>query len=171
MRIESPYHEGELAVQERLGELEEGRRNGRVISDTILKGALKYIEQQPLAVFGSVDGEQNVWASALVGNPGFIKALDDRRVEVDLTQTARNRHDPFWRNIEGESRVGMLVIDLGTRRRLRINGHLSDTTPGRLRLEVTESYPNCPKYIQRRHIVARVANGASPFATARLAIG
>ena len=62
MRFENAYHEGELYVQQRLGEVEEGRRNGRAVSDSILKGALKYIEQQQLAVFGSVDDEGNVWA-------------------------------------------------------------------------------------------------------------
>ncbi len=78
MRLENPYHEGELAVQQRLGEVEEGRRNGRAVSDSILKGALKYIEQQPLAVFGSVDDEENIWASVLVGNPGFMRAPEYR---------------------------------------------------------------------------------------------
>ncbi len=161
MRLENPYHEGELAVQQRLGEVEEGRRNGRAISDSILKGALKYIEQQPLAVFGSVDDEENIWASVLVGNPGFMRAPDERTVEVDLTQTAHNRHDPFWTNVERNSQVGMLVIDLGTRRRLRINGRISRTAQERLRLDVAESYPNCPKYIQRRHVIANIVDGGS----------
>lgn len=155
MRHESPYHEGELLVQERLGELSEGARNGRAISDSILKGALKYIDQQPLAALGSVDAAGNVWASVLIGNPGFLRAPDERSVEVDLAQIVRNVGDPFWTNIEGDSRVGMLVIDLGTRRRLRINGRITGAAPDRLRLDVVESYPNCPKYIQRRHLVAR----------------
>ncbi len=152
MIIESPYHEGELLVQQRIGEINESRRNGRVISDSILKGALKYIEQQPLAVFGSVDNEEVIWASVLVGSPGFMRASDERSVEMEITQAARNRHDPFWSNIKSNSQVGMLVIDLGTRRRLRINGRISSTAEERLRLDVAESYPNCPKYIQRRHV-------------------
>ena len=35
MRIENPFHEGELDVQERAGEREEGARNGRVVADHI----------------------------------------------------------------------------------------------------------------------------------------
>ncbi len=31
MRIDSPFHEGELDVQKRASELEEGQRNGRVL--------------------------------------------------------------------------------------------------------------------------------------------
>ncbi len=161
MRIEKPYHDGEVFVQQRVGQVEEGRRNGRAISDSILKGALKYIEQQPLAVFGSVDDTENIWASVLVGKPGFMRAPDERTVEVDLTQTACNRQDPFWTNIEHNSQVGMLIIDLGTRRRLRINGRISRAAQERLRLDVAESYPNCPKYIQRRHATALKGEGAS----------
>ncbi len=167
MRLENPYHEGELFVQERLGEIDEGGRNGRAISDSILKGALKYIEQQRLAVFGSVDQEANVWASVLTGNPGFMRAPDERTVEVDLTQTAQNQEDPFWTNIEHNPQVGMLVIDLGTRRRLRINGRISQTSQEQLRLAVTESYPNCPKYIQRRRVTARMAGATSPASEPR----
>ncbi len=161
MRIEKPYHDGEFFVQQRVGQVEEGRRNGRAISDSILKGALKYIEQQPLAVFGSVDDTENIWASVLIGKPGFMRAPDERTVDVDLTQTVRNRQDPFWTNIEHNSQVGMLVIDLGTRRRLRINGRIGYTAGERLRLNVAESYPNCPKYIQRRHVTAHIVDGAS----------
>ncbi len=37
MRIENPYHEGELMVQERVGVLEEGKRNAAAIADSIVK--------------------------------------------------------------------------------------------------------------------------------------
>lgn len=161
MRLDNPYHEGELFVQQRLGEVDEARRNGRAISDSILKGALKFIEQQPLAVFASEDQQKNVWASLIVGNPGFMRAPDERTVDVDIARTASSRRDPFWGNIEHSSRVGMLIIDLGTRRRLRINGNVSRTAQNELRVKVLESYPNCPKYIQRRHIAARTAHGRS----------
>ena len=163
MRIENPYHEGELIVQERVGVLEEGKRNAAAIADSIVKGALKFIDQQPMAVLGSVDVDHNVWASVLVGEPGFMAAVDDRTVMFDLAQTARNTHDPFWENIAHRPEIGMLVIELASRRRLRINGRISRESDDRLRLDVAESYPNCPKYIQRRHVTTNlVGSGESP---------
>ncbi len=153
MQLQHPYHEGELFIQKRLGEVEEGRRNGRIISDSILKGALPFLERQPLAVVGSTDAQGNNWASLLVGKPGYLSAPDDRTLEIDLTRTAPDLNDPLWKNIEQNSPIGMLVIDLGTRRRLRINGNIASKTQRRLLLEITESYPNCPKYIQRRHMI------------------
>ncbi len=38
MRIENPYHEGELTVQKRVGAIEGGKRNAANIHDAILQG-------------------------------------------------------------------------------------------------------------------------------------
>lgn len=152
MRLENPFHEGELLVQQRVGEVEMAQQNGQIISDTIPKGALKFIEQQSMAILGSVDERQNIWASMLFGSPGFIKPVDGKTIEVDLTQTILSSDDPLWTNIQTDKRIGMLAIELSSRRRLRINGTIGQLTSDRLRLDVLESYPNCPKYIQRRHI-------------------
>ena len=161
MTIDHPYHEGELAVQERLGEVDTGQRNGRAVADTILKGALKFIEQQPMAVLGSMDADQNVWASLMLGRPGFMSA-DERAVTFDLAQTLPQPHDPLWVNIESDKRLGALVIELASRRRLRINGPVTRTGTDQLRLDVEQSYPNCPKYIQRRHVKSGWAVRGSP---------
>jgi predicted pyridoxine 5'-phosphate oxidase superfamily flavin-nucleotide-binding protein len=152
MRIDNPFHDGELDVQEQAGELEEGRRNGRVLADSIMKGALKFVAQQPMVVFGSVDDEQNVWASVWFGPVGFATAPDERRVEFDLLRAGVHEHDPFWKNIQHNARIGALFLELATRRRLRINGTVTRPTLDRLTLDVEECYPNCPKYIQRRNI-------------------
>ena len=151
MKIENPYHEGELEVQARVGVLDEGAMNSRVIQDSIIKGALKFINQLPMAVFGSLDRDENVWASVFIGAPGFMQAENERTVNFDLTGIRRNADDPFWANIQRNQKVGMLAIELATRRRLRINGTISRISDDHLRLHVEESYPNCPKYIQRRY--------------------
>ena len=152
MKIQKPFHEGELEVQDRLGLRTEGKQNSGVITDSIVKGALRFIEQQSMAVLGSVDRDENVWASVLAGQAGFMQATTERLITFDLSKTAGNEHDPFWKNIEDHPQVGILVIELATRRRLRINGRIRRSGEQRLELEVLESYPNCPKYIQRRHV-------------------
>jgi len=152
MRIDNPYHEGELDVQKRAGELAEGHRNGRVLADSIMPGALKFVAQQPMVVFGSVDDHQDVWASILFGTPGFVTAPNERKVEFNLSRAGINEHDLFWNNIQHNPRIGALFLELSTRRRLRINGTVARPTFDRLTLDVAECYPNCPKYIQRREI-------------------
>ena len=152
MKIQEPFHEGELEVQNRLGLRTEGEQNAGVITDSIVKGALRFIEQQQMAVLGSIDQDENVWASVLVGRPGFMQADTERLITFDLSQIACNEDDPFWRNIESHPQVGILAIELASRRRLRVNGRIRHSGEQRLELEVLESYPNCPKYIQRRQV-------------------
>lgn len=149
MSILTPYHEGELAVQDRAGQRDVGALNGSVISDTIIKGAQKFIEQQSFIVTGSTDHEHNVWASVIFGKSGFMSA-SDKTIEFDLSKTRVNSVDPFWSNIESSSKIGGLVIEMTRRRRLRVNGDISTVGENKLRLDVLESYPNCPKYVQRR---------------------
>jgi len=154
MRIDQPFHEGELLMQERAGERTRGERTGRVISDTIIPGAIPFLAKQTTLVLGSVDPLGRVWASVLFGRPGFVVAPDDRAVELDLTMTVELPGDPLWSSLRGDPRVGLLAIDLETRRRLRVNGRVSELDADRARIEVVEAYPNCPKYIQRRRLVA-----------------
>ena len=153
MRLESPFHEGELHAQQRVGEEIAAQQNGQIIGDTIVQNAIKFIEQQRMIVLGSVDAGQKVWASVLFGLPGFVKPVDPQAIAFDLTQAMINPHDPFWANIQAENQIGMLAIELASRRRWRINGAIAQKASDRLRLNVVESYPNCPKYIQRRQLV------------------
>lgn len=154
---QNPYHEGELRVQERAGEAELARRLGRAIADQIPAGAFGFIGRQRMMVVGSVDREGRPWATMLLGEPGFVTALDPGTLAVDLERASCHPEDPLWENLADDSRLGTLLIDLATRRRFRVNGR-ADGAPGdRLRIAVQEAYGNCPKYIQRRH-----ATGDSP---------
>lgn len=167
MQLENPFHEGELLVQQQAGEIAKGEQNGRIIADSIPKGAFKFSEQQSMVILGSVDGEQNVWASILLGHPGFIRAVDSQTVEFDLERVFKHPGDRFWTNIDRENRIGMLVIELATRRRLRINGAIAPITTNKLRLRVLESYPNCPKYIQRRQLSINIATDLNQLPESR----
>ena len=157
MRSDNPFHDGEIAIQTRAGEQLMAERNGRAINTQIMPGALKFVAQQPLVVFGSVDESQNVWASIVVGKPGFATAPDPHTVSFDFSSAGSFGGDPLWRNIGHDPRVGTLFIELASRRRLRINGRVTREASGNLRLAVREAYPNCPKYIQRRQLRTNAA--------------
>jgi ferredoxin-NADP reductase/predicted pyridoxine 5'-phosphate oxidase superfamily flavin-nucleotide-binding protein len=63
---------------------------------------------------------------------------------------------------DGEA-VGLLGIELHTRRRNRVNGVIRATTGGLLHVAVDQSFGNCPQYIQRRD-VAVIRDPHEPFA-------
>ena len=94
----------------------------------------------------------------LFGSRGFMTSRDGQSVDVDLSLVEIQQHDPFWRNIEANATVGMIAIELGTRRRIRINGEIMRPADNALQLSVREAYPNCPKYITRR-VIKTVVTG------------
>lgn len=152
LQMKNPFHEGELSAQRRAKESASAQHNAGVISDSIAKGAIPFVVQQSLVVFGSIDPDGNPWASVLVGDPGFIRACDERTVLLDVQRQLSAVGDPLWANIEPGTEVGLLVIDLGTRRRLRVNGHIRRLKDTLFELTVVQAYPNCPKYIQQRKL-------------------
>ena len=61
---------------------------------------------------------------------------------------------PRATQLRANHKVGLVFTELETRRRLRVNGVLTEADESGFRLSVAEAYPNCPKYIQRRHLAA-----------------
>lgn len=152
MQTRSTYHAGERAVQARAGQVAIADRNGVVIADTILAGARPFIEKQFMAVLASIDGAGAVWASILYGQPGFARSIRPDAVAFQVPLAQRDATDPIWDNIQTDPTIGMLFIELGSRRRYRINGMVQHQDAEGLEVTVREAYPNCPRYIQRRHL-------------------
>ncbi len=150
MKIESPFHAGELDAQRMAGETALAQRNSAVISDDIIAGALPFLKQQRMVVFGTESADGALWASPLLGSPGLIIPQDPRTLRFDLQLIRSSQADIFWRNLHTGARAGMLAIDLATRRRLRVNGVFERVLDAEFVLAVREAFPNCPKYIQRR---------------------
>jgi predicted pyridoxine 5'-phosphate oxidase superfamily flavin-nucleotide-binding protein len=149
----SVFHEGELAAQKLAGERTTAERNSPMIANRIMPGALEFLRQQPMVIVGTLSDDGTVWASPLIGKPGFVSSLNGRQVYFDLASAAPVKRDILWCNLREGSHMGMLAIELATRRRLRVNGVLSKVSAGELVLDVREAYPNCPKFIQRRKFV------------------
>lgn len=150
----SVYHEGERAVQQSAGEVAIADHNGVVIVGTILGGARPFLQKQSMAVLASVDAQGWPWSSVLFGETGFIRADTATSLGIDVSPARRDPGDPLWANIAANPALGMLFVELGSRRRYRINGRVERVDDQGLSVMVREAYPNCPKYIQRRQLRA-----------------
>lgn len=150
MQIQNPFHPGEIEAQRLAGESLIAERNSAVIADSIIGGALPFLRQQKMVVFGTESGEGLLWASPLFGLPGFMSPEDARTLRFDRNQMRNLDADVFWRNVRAGARAGLLAIELATRRRLRVNGVFRTVSEDGFVLAVEEAFPNCPKYIQRR---------------------
>lgn len=143
------YHNGEKQVQQLTGEERIASSTGRVITDTIIKGAINFIEKQPMAFVSSSDEKGQVWASVLVGDFGFTGVPNPNALSFNQAMIYSSKEDIFYQNIVHKPLLGSLFIELGSRRRFRINGQVKHQG-NHLDINIDEAYPNCPKYIQRR---------------------
>jgi predicted pyridoxine 5'-phosphate oxidase superfamily flavin-nucleotide-binding protein len=146
------FHPGERAVQQRAGESAVADRNRALISDVVVGGARPFIAQQSMVVVGSADDQGRPWASLVSGEPGFVHADDGMSIRIDTMDRGRDTIDPVWNNLRQGRHVGLLFIELGSRRRYRVNGVVSGWDERGADVTVREAYPNCPKYIQRRRL-------------------
>ncbi|MEL7143979.1 MAG: pyridoxamine 5'-phosphate oxidase family protein [Cyanobacteria bacterium J06631_9] len=145
---QSPFHPGELAVQSRLGFQAQADRQGRRMIRTYLtEQHRQFFTQLPYVVVGTLDQAGRPWTSLLVGQPGFLSTPDAHSLQVATSYLAG---DPLPQNLQQGCDVGFLGIDLGTRRRNRLNGKVTDIQAESFTVQVQQSFGNCPQYIQSR---------------------
>jgi hypothetical protein len=144
--MKSAYHEGELEVQGRAGVREMAERIGRGIREEIPEPAREFLRQQPFVVVASVNKKEEVWISILTGKPGFMVSPDERTIYINTTP---GDSDPLKDNLGETGRVGLLVIEFVSRRRMRLNGR-AELRDGAILVRSEQVFSNCPKYIQAR---------------------
>lgn len=151
------FHSGEEFVQEQSGEREMAMRNERIISNQLAAGALIFLRGQKIFFASSTDAQGGLWASVLSGAPSFLELDESQQLFLDPARLESSPDDIFWENIRNAPGVGLLFIELQTRRRFRVNGHIT-ADAGRWRMVIDQAYPNCPKYIQRRQLLSEHTN-------------
>jgi hypothetical protein len=153
--MELVFHPGELGVQERAGVRDQARKIGTGIHATISTAAAEFLLAQRFTVLAAVDSAGRMWASPLTGPQGFLEPVDERRLRVYAHPIAS---DPLAEALGDGVAVGLLVIDLAHRKRLRLNGRVEARDDG-FDVVTREVFGNCPKYIQAR--VAESAGGGT----------
>jgi ferredoxin-NADP reductase/predicted pyridoxine 5'-phosphate oxidase superfamily flavin-nucleotide-binding protein len=142
----SPWHAGEIEMQARIGVSERMEVLGRrVIRDHMPDQHRSFYEQLPFMVYGAVDADGKPWASLLEGESGFVHSSEPQLLHFSSRPTV---DDPA--QLRDGSAIGLLGIELHTRRRNRINGHIGAMSENGFDVTVDQSYGNCPQYIQLR---------------------
>lgn len=144
----SPFHPGEVTLQKTVGVAERMEAFGRrVIRDFLPVQHREFYHQLPFIVLGSVDPSGDAWVTLLSGRPGFMSSPDPKRLAF-AAQT--DPQDPATASLADGAAVGLLGIELHTRRRNRMNGILCKQTDLGFEIEVEHAFGNCPQYIQLR---------------------
>jgi predicted pyridoxine 5'-phosphate oxidase superfamily flavin-nucleotide-binding protein len=83
----------------------------------------------------------------LLAEAGFVRTPTARSLVVNALPDAA---DPLTNNLQVGAALGLLGIELHTRRRNRANGKLTKLDALGFEVAVTQSFGNCKKYIQSR---------------------
>ncbi|MBM7060936.1 pyridoxamine 5'-phosphate oxidase family protein [Pseudomonas sp. UL073] len=146
--MHSPFHPGEQAIQRHVGVREQMEAVGqRVIRDYMPDQHRQFFAQLPWLLVGSQDHDGQPQASLLWGQPGFAHSHAPDHLRIDALAEP---DDPLYANLRPGARLGLLGIELPTRRRNRMNGALLEQDDSGFSVAVQQSFGNCPKYIQIR---------------------
>ena len=164
---DSPFHEGERRIQERVGVRDKIEMIGsRIIRDFMPDEHRGFFAQLSWILVGSVDAAGRPWASVLAGEPGFAHSPDPQVLVLDARPVAG---DVLADHLRVGASLGLLGIGLHTRRRNRLNGTVIEASPGRIAVHVEQSFGNCPKYINRKSFArAQGRTAAAPVASGTL---
>ncbi|MGY2376505.1 flavin-nucleotide-binding protein [Pseudomonas sp. SDO524_S393] len=146
----SPWHAGELQLQESAGVVDRMAVVGpKVIRDHLPEQHRDFYPLLPYLVLGAVDEQGVPWATLVEGAPGFVHSPDPQTLQIDSLPSSS---DPAHGALHPGASVGLLGIDLNTRRRNRMNGHIGNLDHEGFSVDVVHTYGNCPKYIQLRPV-------------------
>jgi predicted pyridoxine 5'-phosphate oxidase superfamily flavin-nucleotide-binding protein len=159
------YNEGNRRLQDQFDTRRLADRiEERIVHTVIDEDDRAFIEGCDMFFIATADAEGRPQCSYKGGDPGFVRVLDERTIAFPVYDG--NGMYLTAGNALVNPHVGLLFIDFERRRRVRLNGVasvadddalLADYPEAQLvvRVEATEVFPNCPRYIHEYKLVQR----------------
>ncbi|UTW44981.1 pyridoxamine 5'-phosphate oxidase family protein [bacterium SCSIO 12696] len=162
----SKFHAAEIAVQKRRGVAEVVAEYGEdFIREAMPQQHRDFFSELPFVLLGLVDQRGYPWAVPLFGPRGFISSPSNTRLVLNALPTLTGLLDLDFKHGQ---KIGLLGIQLETRRRNRMNGVIDSIGENSFSIEVEQSFGNCPKYIQKRELVWMESNAFEDVSRAKI---
>jgi uncharacterized protein len=145
--IEFPFHDGELAARRRAGV----RSGSAAIRAVMPDQHRRFFAELRYLLIAVPDPGGAPAAAMLFGLPGFVSSPDAVTLRIGRLPDA---DDPVGGLLTEGAPIAVLGIDLATRRRNRANGTIALAGAGGITVAVTQSFGNCPQYIQSRSLTS-----------------
>ena len=159
----SVFHTEEYRIQQRLGVAER--------MDEQMKGFIRpfmpaqhraFFCNSPFMMAGLVDSQGHPWAIPLWGDHTtvddhhYIQSPSPTQLSLALDDNVTWLiNDVALLDGNTGSKIALLGLQLSTRRRNRLNGLIMHNRGGVIRVQVEQSYGNCPQYIHPRGTLHR----------------
>lgn len=144
-RIPEPFHAGELLAQQLAG----GGPAGASIRGQMPEQHRQFFPLLPFVCVALADETGWPIATVLHGEKGFVTSPDPGQLHI---AGLPDRDDPARSHLADGADIGILGIDMATRRRNRANGSVLHTNDRGILVNVKQSFGNCPKYIRVRQL-------------------
>ncbi len=154
----TPFHGGEREAQRLAGV----HVHGAAIRDRMPDQHRAFFSALPYLLVAVADAGGWPVATMLAGPPGFVSSPDPASLRIARRPDPA---DPTAAHLTAGVPIGLLGIDLATRRRNRVNGTVRAVCAEGFDVAVAQSFGNCPQYIQARPLDGawdRTAVPASP---------
>ncbi|MEP0961715.1 MAG: pyridoxamine 5'-phosphate oxidase family protein [Roseobacter sp.] len=146
MHSTNPFHQGELQAHARAGVGDVAKWADGFIRDHLPEQHRAFHTSLPFLVISGADTAGQTWITMIDGDEGFITSPTPRRIALD---TRVDPTDPLAKTFQTGSDVGVLGIELASRRRNRFSGVLRADAQG-LGIDMRQTFGNCPQYIHER---------------------
>ena len=159
------YHETHRTLQERFDTRRLADRLEEVkVYAELSEADARFVATRDMLFLATCDATGQPTCSFKAGEPGFIRVVDPGTVMFPWYDG--NGMFLSAGNVAATSRVGLLLIDFESPRRLRIEGdatliHDGDVLASypeaqfAIRVAIRRLYPNCPRYIPKYRLVER----------------
>ncbi|MDP7549552.1 MAG: pyridoxamine 5'-phosphate oxidase family protein, partial [Alphaproteobacteria bacterium] len=143
----SPFHAGERQVQARMGVRDIEAWARKVVRPFMTEEHRDFHTGLPFLVAAARDQQGRPWATLLTGPDGFITSPDPKLL---VLKTRPVTGDALEGALSSGGHLGLLGIELASRRRNRVNGRAHEEGNGDLVFSVDQAFGNCPQYIRER---------------------
>src|SRR5436189_5441087 len=163
---DSTYHQGARRLQDRFDTRRlAARLDDRFLREPVIGDADRaFIERMDMFFLATADADGRPQCSYKGGEPGFVHVLDERTLV--FPNYDGNGMYLSAGNVRVNPHVGLLFISFEQRKRMRLNGVATHSEDDPLlaeypeaqflwRVEATEVFPNCPRYIHEYRLVER----------------
>jgi predicted pyridoxine 5'-phosphate oxidase superfamily flavin-nucleotide-binding protein len=159
------YHAGHRSLQDRFDTRRLADRLDEVRVHHAFSGDdAAFIAARDMFFLATADADGQPNCSYKGGDPGFVRVIDERTLVFPCYDG--NGMFLSMGNVLVNAKVGLLFVDFERQRRMRVNGEasLSDEPalvalfPGAqfvVRVQATQIFPNCPRYIHHYQLVER----------------
>ena len=156
---DTPFHTGELEAQSRAGAGDVAQWAKGFIRDHLSEQHRIFHANLPFLIVAGADERGKTWVTVLEGQEKFVRSPDPYHLIVKPTL---DKDDPLAKSFASGTNIGVLGIELATRRRNRFSGFMRHDNE-QYCIDILQAFGNCPQHIHPRNWT-RVERSTIPVA-------